>query len=121
MRYDPNQKRLRESKTSISLSENDLWRLSVSHDYLQDEDAYYTNQNSVNLSYRINSTNTVSAAVYIDAHKPDFIRQTYTWSTIIAKTWKFDFIFEWKKRPRPLQPDTKESWNIKFILNFIEW
>ena len=37
LRYDPNKKRLRESKTSVSLSENDLWKLSISHDYLQEE------------------------------------------------------------------------------------
>lgn len=121
LRYDPNQKRLRESKTSISLNENDLWKLSVSHDYLQDENVYYNNQNSISLSYRINSTNVVSAAVSVDAHKPDVIRQTYTWSTILAKTWKLDFIFEWKKRPRPLRSNTKDSWNVRFILNFIEW
>ena len=121
LRYNPTQKQLKESQTGISLRENDLWQLSVSHDYLQDDDAYYTNQNSVSLSYRLNSTNVVSAAISTNAHKPDLIRQTYTWSTIIAKTWKLDFVFEWKKRPRPLRPNTKESWNIKFILNFIEW
>lgn len=121
LRYDPNKKQLKESQTGVSLRESDLWTLSVSHDYLQDDDAYHTNQNSVSLSYRINSTNVVSAAISVDAHKPDLIRQTYTWSTIIAKTWKLDFIFEWKKRPRPLRPNTKESWNAKFILNLIEW
>ena len=121
LRYDPKKRQLQESKTSVALNENDLWKLSVSHDYLQNEGTYYDNQNSVNLSYRINSTNVVSAAISIDAHKPDLIKQTYTWSTIVAKTWKLDFIFEWGKRPRPLRPNTKESWNVKFILNFIEW
>ncbi|MGX8716929.1 MAG: LPS assembly protein LptD, partial [bacterium] len=121
LRYDPNKKRLRESKTSVSLSENDLWKLSVSHDYLQEEGRYHDNQNSVSLSYRINSTNVVSAAISVDAHKPDLIRQTYTWSTVVARTWKFDFIFEWKKRPRPLRFSTEDSWNVKFILNLMEW
>lgn len=121
LRYDPNKKRLRESKTSVSLSENDLWKLSVSHDYLQEEGRCHDNQNSVSLSYRINSTNVVSAKISVDAHEPDLIRQTYTWSTVVARTWKFDFIFEWKKRPRPLRPNTKDSWNVKFILNLMEW
>ena len=121
LRYDPNQKRLRESKSSISLRENDLWKLSMSHEFLQDDSAYHINQNTINLSYRINSTNVISAAISVDAHKPDMIRQTYTWSTIVAKTWKLDFIFEWKKRPRPLQANAKDSWNIRFVLNFIEW
>jgi lipopolysaccharide assembly outer membrane protein LptD (OstA) len=121
LRYDPNQKQLHESKTSISLRENDLWRLSLSHDYIQTGNKCYTNQNSVKLSYRINSTNVVSAAISVDAHKPDLIRQTYTWSTILAKTWALDFIFEWKKRKRPLAANTKDSWNVRFILNFIEW
>ena len=120
LRVDPTEKRLRESETSISLKENDLWSLTCSHTYLQGKNDV-NNQNSLSLSYRVNSKNVVSAAISINAHKPDLIRQTYTWSTIIAKTWKLDFLFEWKKRSRPLTINTDNSWKIKFILTFIEW
>ena len=95
--------------------------LTCAHTYLQGKENEVNNQNSLTLSYRLNSKNVISAAISINAHKPDLIRQTYTWSTIIAKTWKLDLIFEWKKRPRPLNINTKDSWNVKFILNFIEW
>ena len=121
LRFDPTEKRLRESETSLTLKENDLWSLTCSHTYLQGDRNNVNNQNSLSLSYRINSKNVVSAAISVNAHTPDLIRQTYTWSTIIAKTWNLDFIFEWKKRPRPLRANTKESWNVRFVLTFIEW
>ena len=116
---DPNEKRLRESNTSVSFFENDLWKITLSHSYTQS----YTNpdnQHSVKVSYRINSTNVISAALSIDAHKPDLIRQTYTWSTIVAKTWNFDVEFKWCKRQRPIT-SPKEHWQIRFILTFKEW
>ena len=119
LRLDPTEKRLRESNTSISLAEGDLWRLSCSHSYTQDGGAP-TNQNSLTFSYRLNSTNVLSASISVDAHKPDLIKQTYTWSTVVAKTWNLDVIFEWKKRQRPIV-SSKDSWNIRFILTFVEW
>lgn len=121
LRVDPTEKRLRESETSLTLKENDLWTLTCSHTYLQGDRNTVNNQNTLSLSYRVNSKNVVSAAISTDAHKPDLIRQTYTWSTIVAKTWHFDLILEWKKRPRPLTANTKESWNVRFVLTFIEW
>lgn len=119
LRMDPNEKRLREANTSVSFSENDLWKITLSHSYTQSNTSP-DNQNSVKISYRLNSTNVLSAAFSVDAHKPDLIRQTYTWSTIIAKTWNFDIEFKWCKRQRPITTP-KEHWKIRFILTFKEW
>ncbi len=119
LRMDPNEKCLRESNTSISFSENDLWKITLSHSYTQSRTSP-DNQHSVKVSYRLNSTNVISAAFSIDAHKPDLIRQTYTWSTIVAKTWNFDVEFKWCKRQRPIT-SPKEHWKIRFILTFKEW
>ena len=121
LRFDPTEKRLREATASVSLKESDLWTLTISHDYLQDAGEWCNNQNSLSLAYRINSFNVFSVSISVDAHKPDLIRQKYTWSTIISKTWKLDLVFEWKKRQRPLAWNTEDSWNIRFILNLIEW
>ena len=120
LRVDPTEKRLRESNTSVSFKEGDLWRISCSHSYTQDGGSP-TNQNSLSISYRLNSTNVISAAISIDAHKPDLISQTFTWSTIFEKTWNTDFIFKWKKRSRPLTLHSKDSWEFRVIVTFVEW
>lgn len=119
LRMDPNKRRLQESETSVSFSENDLWKISLSHSYTQ-SDTNPNNQNSIRFSYRLNSTNILTAAFSVDAHKPDLIRQTYTWSTIIDKTWNLDIEFKWCKRQRPIT-NPKEHWKIRFILTFKEW
>ncbi len=120
LRVDPTNKRLNESNTSVSFKENDLWTLSCSHSYTRDGGSF-VNQNTLGLSYQVNSTNLVSASVSFDAHKRDLISQTYTWSTIIAKTWKFDLIFKWKKRQRPLSSVRDVSWDVRYVIEFIQW
>ncbi len=103
---------------SVSFSENDLWRFTCSHEYIKDIKP--VNQDSLTVSYRINSTNVVSAKLIIDAKKGKFIKQVYKWSTVIQKTWGLDLIFEWKKRPLA-DRDKKDSWGVKFALTFVEW
>ena len=118
LRFDPSRKTLKEANMSVSFSENDLWRFTCSHEYIKDIKP--VNQDSLTVSYRINSTNVVSAKLIIDAKKGKFIKQVYKWSTVIQKTWGLDLIFEWKKRPLA-DRDKKDSWGVKFALTFVEW
>lgn len=120
LRVDPNKKRLQESSTSLSLAEGDLWRLSLGHSYTQDGDSP-SNQNSLTLSYRLNSTNVVAASIRLDAHKPDLISQVYTWTTLLAQTWNFKVEVEWKKRHHPVTASSPDSWKIRFLLTFTAW
>ena len=64
------------------------------------------------MTYHINSTNAFSVGQKFDLHKTDFISQTYTWHTLLAKTWNLDIVFKWSKRGQ---------WEIKFLYRFAAW
>ncbi|MBP5191594.1 MAG: hypothetical protein J6Z25_03455, partial [Opitutales bacterium] len=71
-----------------------------------------SNQMTISTNYRINSTNTFSMSQSLDLHRTDITSQSYTWHTLIAKTWNFDTKFSWGKR---------KGWEIKLIYQFVSW
>jgi hypothetical protein len=117
-RVDPIQKKLNEANTTLSFHENDLWRISCTHSYTaKTENSGVTNQDSLSVSYRLNARNMLTASLSVDAHTPDMISQTYTWSTIAANTWKVDTQFKWKKRSKN---STEDNWEIRWIIMLYE-
>lgn len=116
--YSFAEKQLLSMDTSVSFKEGELWTASITHTYQPGNPRSKTkarktsNQLSWNMTYHINSTNAFSVGQKFDLHKTDFISQTYTWHTLLAKTWNLDVVFKWSKRGQ---------WEIKFLYRFAAW
>lgn len=116
--YSFPEKQLLSMSSGVSFSENDLWTFSLTHTYTPGNPKSKTrsketsNQMTISTNYRINSTNTFSMSQSLDLRRTDITSQTYTWHTLIAKTWNFDTKFSWGKR---------KGWEVKLIYQFVSW
>lgn len=116
-RYNFQTKILSEINNSIFFQENDSWAFSLKHTYLRNS----TNQIGLGFSYRLSQTDTLSASIQLDAHKPDLIKQTYTWSTFVANTWKVDWQFIWEKRKLADKQSGKQSWSLRILVQLLHY
>ena len=114
--YSFAEKRLLSMDSSVSFKEGELWTMSVTHTYKpgnpRGKVKKTSNQLSWNATYHINSTNAFSVSQKFNLHKTDFISQTYTWHTLLAKTWNLDIVFKWSK---------KHQWEIKLLYRLAAW